>query len=201
MTIIPSLYWGDIEYFANIIQGGSSCVIDPHEHYVKRSMRNRTTIMTAQGIMPLSVHIKQANRPRQPMRDILIDYSEPWQHVHRTAIVSAYHASPYYDLMEDHFSGFYTRQWKFLVDLNFEILDRILDLIHVSKTFSVSEHYVIPSECDRDLRNKKRETTFVAPRYFQLFSDRIPFAQNISILDMLMSLGPSSADVLLHCRL
>lgn len=42
---------------------------------------------------------------------------------------------------------------------------------------------------------------FDAPRYFQLFSDRMPFAPNLSMLDLLMCEGTSTADVLGNCRL
>ena len=55
MTILPIAYWGDIEYFARLVRGGGECVIDIREHYIKRSLRNRTEIMTANGTMPLSV--------------------------------------------------------------------------------------------------------------------------------------------------
>lgn len=45
MTILPSVYWGSIEWYAHIMQ--RECVLDLGENYVKRSERNRTRIMTA----------------------------------------------------------------------------------------------------------------------------------------------------------
>ena len=93
MTILPAAYLPSIEYCARWAQG--PCVVDGGEHFVKRSERNRTHILTAGGVLALTVQAVRANRPRTPMRDVRIDYSKRWQHQHWTALVSAYKASPY----------------------------------------------------------------------------------------------------------
>ena len=92
MTILPAAYLPSIEYCARWAQG--PCVVDGGEHFVKRSERNRTHILTAGGVLALTVQAVRANRPRTPMRDVRIDYSKRWQHQHWTALVSAYKASP-----------------------------------------------------------------------------------------------------------
>ena len=79
-TILPLTYWGSIEQFANLVQGGEEAIIDLGENYVKRSERNRTEIVTPTGGMVLSVPLVKANRPRTPMRDMRIDSSKRWQH-------------------------------------------------------------------------------------------------------------------------
>ena len=201
MTILPIAYWGDIEYFARLVRGGGECVIAIREHYIKRSLRNRTEIMTANGTMPLSVCLQHADRPRTPVCDVRIDYSKRWQHQHWTAICSAYRSSPYFDMIADRIARFYEREWKYLVDYDLEIIRETLSLLNIKPQFSLSDAYVEPQEGAYDLRPKKRETPFDAPRYFQLFSDRMPFAPNLSMLDLLMCEGTSTADVLGNCRL
>ena len=47
MTILPAAYLPSIEYCARWAQG--PCVVDGGEHFVKRSERNRTHILTAGG--------------------------------------------------------------------------------------------------------------------------------------------------------
>ena len=42
MTILPSVYFGTIEYWAALVQAGDDAIIDIGENYVKRSERNRT---------------------------------------------------------------------------------------------------------------------------------------------------------------
>jgi hypothetical protein len=111
MIILPSVYFGSAQYWTAILKGGDDVVIDLGENYVKRSERNRTEIMTSGGVMQLSVHIRHANRPRQPMRDIKIDYSKRWQHQHLVAMESAYRSSPYYDYYGERFAHLYNKEW------------------------------------------------------------------------------------------
>ena len=203
MVILPLTYWGNIEYFANLIKGGEEAVIDLGENYVKRSERNRTEIVTPTGGMVLSVPLIKANRPRTPMKDMRIDNSKRWQHQHWVSILSAYKSSPYFDHFAHEIEPFYKREWRYLVDYNMEYLDVLLRLLGAKDKPAVSEQYVAAAEGDLDLRPKqKKDSTFVAEPYFQVFSDRIPFQPNLSVLDLLMCEGKASIDeVLMNCQL
>lgn len=201
MTILPAAYFGSIEYFAYMIQHGDSVVVDCHENYIKRSCRNRTEIISANGPLVLSVQVCNANRPRTPMTEMEIDYSKDWQHQHWNAIVSAYHTAPYFELFEDHFKRFFTTRYQSLLTLNTDIIREIHAFLRTEPRFLTSENYIQASAADIDLRPKKREQLFVAPMYFQLFSDRMPFISNPSVIDLLMSEGPEAIAVLNSCRL
>ena len=201
MIILPSTYLGSIEYFANLAQRGGECVVDIHEHYIKRSERNRAQIMTANGIMPLSVHIVNANRPRTPMHKVQIDYSKRWQHQHWVAIVSAYRSSPYFEHYAPLIEPFYTAHYDSLVEFNTALTSRLMQLLGIEGGLHLSEEYVEAAAGDIDLRIKKRESHFDSPHYFQLFSDRFPFEPNLSVLDLLFSEGPAAIDFLRRCRL
>lgn len=201
MTILPSAYWGSAEWYARIVQC-DDCVIDIGENYVKRSERNRMRIMTADGEMLLSAQLCHADRPRQPMRDMRLDYSKRWQHQHWTAMVSAYRSSPYFDHYAGRFADLYSRRWEFLVDYNMEILSRTLDALHCGERMpAVSESYVEAAEGDTDMRDKRRVSMFEIEPYVQVFADRVPFAPNLSIFDLLMCEGPAAAAILRRCRL
>lgn len=165
MTILPIAYWGDIEYFARLVRGGGECVIDIREHYIKRSLRNRTEIMTANGTMPLSVCLQHADRPRTPVCDVRIDYSKRWQHQHWTAICSAYRSSPYFDMIADRIARFYEREWKYLVDYDLEIIRETLSLLNIEPGSSRSPKHTsnrrrAHATCDR--KNGKRRSTLPA---------------------------------------
>lgn len=190
-----------VEYVARLLR--EECVIDLGEHYVKRSERNRASILSANGAMPLTVHVENANRMRQKMLDVRIDYSKRWQHQHWVSILSAYKSSPYFDYFADQIEPFYRREWQFLVDYNREYLQVLLRLLGAKCEVKYSEQYVAASEGDLDLRPKnKNGSTFVAEPYFQVFSDRMPFQENLSILDLVMCEGPAAIDaVLMRCRL
>ena len=201
MTILPLTYWGSVEHFANLLQAGEKAVIDLGENYVKRSERNRTEIVTPTGGMVLSVPLIKANRPRTPMQDICIDKSKRWQHQHWVAILSAYRSSPYYDYIADRIAPIYEREWRYLVDLNREILQAEFDILGIEPKHHFSEIYIEPSEAAIDLRDKKRESTFCSPQYFQMFMDRTPFVENASMLDLLMCEGREATALLNSCQL
>ena len=201
MIVLPSTYLGSVEYFAYLAQRGGECVVDIHEHYIKRSERNRTQIMTANGVMPLSVHIVNANRPRTPMHKVHIDYSKRWQHQHWIAIVSAYRSSPYIEPYAPQLEPIYTSHYDSLVEFNTALTKQLMRLLGIDGELHLSEAYIEAAEGDVDLRIKKRESHFDSPRYFQLFSDRFPFEPNLSIVDLLFAEGPAAIDFLRRCRL
>lgn len=197
-TILPLAYLPSVEYFTHLLRGG--CVVDLGEHFVKRSERNRTRILAADGVMELTVHVRNANRPRQPMRDMRLDYSKRWQHQHWGALVASYKSSPYFDFYAERLEPFYRRQWEFLADYNLSLLDTVCLLAKVPMP-ALSENYVDAAAGDLDLRPKHREgPAFVAEPYFQVFSERMPFAPNLSFADLLFAEGPASVSVLARCR-
>ena len=138
-----------MEYFTHLLRGG--CVVDLGEHFVKRSERNRARILAADGVMELTVHVRNANRPRQPVRDVRIDYSKRWQHQHWGALVASYKSSPYFDFYAERFEPFYRREWEFLADYNLELLDAVCSLAKVPMP-ALSESYVDAAPGDLDLR-------------------------------------------------
>ena len=177
MTVLPLAYLPSVEYFAHLLRGG--CVVDLGEHFVKRSERNRARILATDGVMELTVHVRNANRPRQPVRDVRIDYSKRWQHQHWGALVASYKGSPYFDFYAEYFEPFYRREYGFLADYNRGLLELLCSLTHVPMPdFSES-----------------------AETYVQVFSDRMPFQPNLSVADLLFAEGPAAASVLARCRL
>ena len=201
MVILPSAYLPSVEYVARLLR--EECVIDLGENYVKRSQRNRGQILSANGVMSLTVNVENANRPRQPMRDVRIDYSKRWQHQHWVSILSAYKSSPYFDHYASELEPFYRREWRYLVDYNMDYTATLLRLLGAKCELRTSERYVTAAEEDLDLRLKNKEgSTFHAQPYFQVFSDRLPFAENLSVLDLLLCEGVEAIDsVLMRCQL
>ena len=201
MTILPIAYMPSVEYVARLLR--EECVVDLGENYIKRSQRNRAQILSANGVMSLTVNVENANRPRQRITDVRIDYSKRWQHQHWVSILSAYKSSPYFDHYAYLLEPFYKREWRYLVDYNMEYLSTLLRLLGVEDKINISEKYVAAREGDIDLRPKHNEgSTFVAEPYFQVFSDRMPFVANLSILDLLLCEGPQAVSaVLMRCGL
>lgn len=198
MTILPLAYLPSVEYFTCLQR--DECVVDLGEHFVKRSVRNRARILATDGVMELTAHVCHANRPRQPVRTVRLDYSKRWQHQHWGALVASYKSSPYFDHYADRFEPFYRREYDFLADYDLGLLELLCTLARIPFP-RLSEHYVEAHPGDLDLRPRHAEgPAFVAEPYFQVFSDRMPFAANLSFVDLLFAEGSSSVSVLGRCR-
>ncbi len=200
MTILPSAYLPPISYFVALVAHPTDVMIDIGEHYIKRSLRNRARIMTAQGVMELSIPIKKANRPCTPICGVEIDNSKKWQHQHWMAILSAYKSSPYFDHYAPYIEPLYRREWSSLVDLNREFLLLIIKLLQLDAKVAliVSNCYIEASEADLDLRPKGRvEALPSVAEYMQVFFDRHPHTPNLSILDLLFCEGPNATALLM----
>ena len=66
---------------------------------------------------------------------------------------------------------------------------------------ALSEHYVEAGPGDCDLRAKHgKGPALLAEPYVQVFADRLPFAANLSAVDLLFAEGPGSVSVLTRCR-
>lgn len=200
VVILPAAYLPSVAYFAYLTQ--RPCVVDLGEHFVKRSQRNRARILAADGAMELTAHVAHADRPRQPMREVRLDYSKRWQHQHWGALVAGYKGSPYFDYFADVLAPFYERRFEFLADFDLELLEALCSLAQVPMP-RISRSYVEAGPDNLDLRPRQAEKSpaIVAEPYVQVFADRQPFAANLSVVDLLFAEGPASLSFLQRCRL
>lgn len=197
MNILPAAYLPSISYFAAIQRG--DCVIDLGEHFIKRSERNRARIMTSDGVMELTAQVVRANRPRQPMHTMQLDYSKRWQHQHWGALVAAYKASPFFDHYAPLFEPFYHEEWASLTEFNLALIEQLCRAAALPMP-RVSRDYITASPDDLDLRPKTKSSVFYTEPYIQVFADRQPFAPNLSFVDLLFAEGPNAAAVVRRCR-
>lgn len=209
MTILPLTYLGNIEYFAALCSGGNA-VIDLGENYVKQTYRNRCEIMTAGGVATLTVNVsKGGSIHKKAVRDMRIDHSKRWLHQHWVSLVSAYGNSPYFDHYRDRFEPFYAAEPGSLAVFNRGLLETMLDCLGMRPDFRYSDEYVKAGPGDTDLRphfspERRDPPTGRAIKnpgaepepYYQVFSDKHPFAPNLSAIDLLFCEGPGAARII-----
>ncbi|WP_300904896.1 WbqC family protein [uncultured Alistipes sp.] len=196
MTILPLSYLPSVEWFAHALRG--DCLVDLGEHFVKRSERNRARILAADGPMTLTAQVAHADRPRQPMPTVRLDYSKRWQHQHWGALVASYKASPYFDHYAPALEPFYRREGAFatLAEWNLALVETLCGLLRIPPP-ALSESYVEAAAGDVDLRPRHSEgPAFRAEPYVQVFCDRQPFAANLSVIDLLFAEGPAAVSIL-----
>lgn len=180
--------------------------VDVGEHYVKRSYRNKCSILSANGVMALTVPLSRsssddADLTHAAMMDLKVSYDDNWRHVHWQSLVSAYNMSPFFEYYEDDIKPLFERKFDYLVDLNAEAMDIVNRLLMMDDvTINVSETYIPAQTVELDLRNQITPKThlddFCQKEYYQVFSEKYGFQPNLSILDLLFNLGPESRVVL-----
>jgi hypothetical protein len=197
--LVNTAYFPPVQYFSEI-KGCSEILVEQYESYGKQSYRNRCDIMTANGVMTLSVPVVKGASLKMLTKDVLVDYSTNWQKLHFKGIESAYKNSPYYDYYMDNFMPFFERKEKYLLDLNTKILRELMENIGLRRPLSFTEDYYPAPENHEDLRNvihpkpsrRRAERPFTPKPYHQTFAERFPFTPNLSIIDLLFNMGPET---------
>lgn len=196
MLVASSCYFPPIDFFISLCFD-NELLIDEHEHYVKQSFRNRFQILSANGILNLSVPISK-DLPKTPMNEVRINYQENWQKLHWKALESAYNKSPYFEFYKDELADLFQEKHDLLVDLNRSTLAWLLKKFKLKTSVKYSNTFVEQSVTQQDLRSllsPKKPPVYKGYQYIQVFEDRFAFAPNLSALDILFSGGPNS---LLH---
>lgn len=184
--LLPTSYLPPISYMALLLHHGCA-TIEHYETYPKQTCRNRTTILSANGLLRLSVPVVKTNGNHTLTKDIAITYVEHWQLQHVRAIESAYSTSPFFIHYWEPLREIILKEHESLCSLNHELLDRLLLMMKIDCTVNPSSDYV--HSAPKDFRDIFSRPTPSLPQYYQVWSDRLPFASNISILDLLFNLG------------
>jgi hypothetical protein len=185
-------YLPPVEYFV-LFNKAEKAFIEQHEFYQKQSYRNRCRIVTANGIMDLSVPVDKTGK--EPIRDIRISEHTNWQTQHWRAIEAAYNSSPFFEYYSDDFRGFYEKKWVFLWDFNFGLLNKVLELLEIHKEIFLTDKYETkPDEIldVRELIHPKKNEVVSVDSYYQVFKQKFGFQSGLSILDLLFNMGNES---------
>jgi len=200
MTLFSTAYFPSISYMARFLAEDEP-VVEIWETYHKQTYRNRCRVMTANGVESLSVPVIKVNGNHTMTKDMTISPIEPWQHIHSRCLESAYKASPYFDHYYDYLKPIFEGRFERLVDLNDAALRAVLKMLKVNKEIVHTTDYV--REAENDLREafipKKPFDSGLFPPYYQVFSEKFPFAADLSVLDLVFNLGPEALEYL-HFR-
>ena len=193
--VFSTAYLPPIAYVAKALQY-TELLIESKETFPKQTYRNRAEIMTAGGVRTLTVPVIRDNHSRT--EEVGIDYKERWNIIHLRTLAAAYSASPYYLYYKDDLEALLTRHYEKLMELNEAMLKWILRLLKADCRLQRTEDY--QKVYEEDFRNtfspKHPYPTEGMESYYQVFSDRLPFTPNLSIIDLLMNLGPEAKDYL-----
>ena len=203
-VFLSSFYLGPAGYYAALFQSDAA-KIEICENYQKQSYRNRCVIAGANGPMPLSIPVEKPETLKCPTKDIRIADHGNWRHLHWNAIVSAYNSSPFFDYYRDDFAPFYEKQFIFLCDFNEELRKLVCHFLNMETPVSYTTRYQETPPCGAiDLReafHAKRKPGYETPAYYQVFSEKLGFVPNLSIVDLLFNMGNEARLVLARTKI
>lgn len=195
MALFSTAYLAPIAYFAQMSHF-ENATIEQMETFPKQTYRNRAIIQTANCLLPLIVPVVRTDGNHTLTSNIHITYREHWNIQHWRAIKSAYNASPYFLYYKDEIEKILMTEYERLIDLNQDLTELLLKKLKINCHLVYSDNYTKPNEEPEDFRQKfpikGAYTPDAFPKYDQVFSTKMPFQPNLSILDLLFNLGPDS---------
>jgi hypothetical protein len=163
------------------------------------SFRNRCLIAGTNGIIALSVPIRQGRNQRVAMNEVRISATEDWQARHWKSIRSAYNRSPFFDYYLDELEFLYQSKFEMLMDWNLECLHWVKAKLSWPAEIRLTEN---PEQGSRpgvwtDYRNLVLPKNYMQQtpvKYRQVFEEKTGFYPNLSILDLLFNAGSAAGD-------
>lgn len=220
---VQPAYLAWIPFYLRMSESDVFVYLDDVE-YSKNSFHNRNMIKTPNGPMYLTVPVKYKGNSRLTIREMPIDNISGWQRKHWRAISLNYAKAPFFSvlgpLLQD---KIYSRQWSFLGDLNYALLELFREFIGINTPCYLSSESNVEGQANEKLVNLckkyKSDSFIVKPgtehyhpkEYFEAagigFTYFVPdlkeypqlhgeFVKGLGILDFAMNCGPDSIQLL-----
>lgn len=187
MQVFSTTFLGTVNWYKAYLNSSDS-IIDLGEHYMKQTHRNRTFILSSNGMVPLIIPIKKVIQ--RELKHIEISYSENWQNRFLKSIRSAYLNAPYFEHYQEEFETLLMEKPALLHQYNHHFLSWSLKQLDLGSEISYEMDYVNVNP-ENDYRNLWDHHQEIKP-YKQVFSHKFGFTDGLSIVDLLFNKGPES---------
>lgn len=191
-VLLPAFYLPPISWFSVFLDPENEIVFEQFESFPKQTYRNRANIYGANGKLSLIIPI--AHNGSRTFKDIEISHREDWRNLHWKSIKTAYQSSPYFEFYEDKFRKIFDLKEKYVLDFNLKAIEIVQQILKTEKAYSLNKEYIkFPEEINfRDKFSAKLPSEFEMDEYYQTFSDKLGFLNDLSILDLICNKGPES---------
>lgn len=191
-VLLPVFYLPPVSWFAVFLDAGNEITFEQFENFPKQTYRNRANIYGANGKLSLIIPISHTGK--RELKDIEISYREDWRALHWKSIKTAYQSSPYFEFYEDKLRKIFELKEKKLLDFNLKALEIVQQILKTEKAYSLNTEYLKNPEAVnfREKFSAKIPSENSLEAYYQTFSDKMGFLNDLSILDLLCNKGPES---------
>lgn len=197
-VILPVSYLPAIDQYCYLVQC-NKILFEVNETYPKQTCRNRTVILTANGLLRLTVPVIKPYGNKTKTSEIVIDNKSSWRKIHWKAITSAYNKSPFFLYYKDELEHILLKADGSLIDFNLSLITQINKFLKIKPEMEYTSEFIKEYQTVIDKRDCPKDSQLADHqfnRYTQVFSDRFPFISNLSIIDLLFNEGPQAVNYL-----
>ncbi len=205
-VLLSTTYFGPIQWYQKLYRA-DMVLIERCESFQKQTYRNRCLIASTQGVQALTVPV--VSEGSSLINNVRISDHGNWRHLHWNALKSAYGESPFFEYYEDDLRPFFQPDWEFLFDFNEAIRKKMCELLDIHPHVHYTEAFTSPLDISRTSHLVPRtshldyryaiqpkhpapDDDFTPRPYYQVYREKHGFLPNLSILDLLMNMGPES---------
>ena len=211
-ALLSTTYFGPIQWYQKLYRA-DMVLIERCESFQKQTYRNRCLIASTQGVQALTVPV--VSEGSSLINNVRISDHGNWRHLHWNALKSAYGESPFFEYYEDDLRPFFQPDWEFLFDFNEAIRKKMCELLDIHPHVHYTESFTSPLDISRTSHLVPRtsisplsppldyryaiqpkhpapDDDFTPRPYYQVYREKHGFLPNLSILDLLMNMGPES---------
>lgn len=206
--LLHPTYFGPVSQWIAIAQA-EKLVFENEDNYQKQTYRNRLYIYDSNGKLGLNIPVKHSSslglntNGRQKYKEVQIANDSDWQTQHWRAFKASYQTSPFFEFYEDDLYPLYHKEFKFLMDFNYECMQFVADCLQIDLNFDKTEEYFLKPSGIMNLRplvEAKREPSEISA-YNQVFEEKKGFIPDLCILDLLFNEGNNAYTYLLEQEL
>ena len=190
--LLPLFYLPPISWFSVFLRENAEIVFEQFESFPKQTYRNRTAVYGANGRLLLIIPVK--HNGTRTINEIEVSHRDSWEKIHWKSIKTAYQRSPYFEYYEDQLEQIFNFKTNSLFAFNLNALKIIQKILKTDKGYSFTEEYFRnPTEENyREKFSPKKEQEFILEEYYQTFTEKFGFQEDLSIIDLLCNKGPES---------